>query len=122
MMETAAFSPVAVTAASDHVTFRAADGSIYGIGKHANHHSYSAEPEREALRKIELPDGVSPSEIQKVCEAKFARGVWLKDGRFFFELSGFFASSFFLVVILRERPSKAKKGRSLLRQKRPPWR
>ena len=84
MMETAAFSPVAVTAASDHVTFRAADGSIYGIGKHANHHSYSAEPEREALRKIELPDGVSPSEIQKVCEAKFARGVWLKDGRFFF--------------------------------------
>jgi hypothetical protein len=84
MMETAAFSPVAVYAASDHVTFVAADGSIHGIGKHCNHHSYSMEPEVEALRKIDLPDGVSPTEIQKVIDGKFSRSVWLKDGRFFF--------------------------------------
>ena len=61
MMETAEFSPVAVYAESDHVTFVAADGSIYGMGKHANHHSYSAEPEIEALRKIPFPDGVDLS-------------------------------------------------------------
>jgi len=83
-METAAFSPVRVYAESNHVTFVAADGSIYGLGMHANHHGYSAEPEKEGLRKIELPDGITGSDIKKVHASKFARNVWTKDGRFLF--------------------------------------
>ena len=45
----------------------------------------------------------------------FGGSATTNDGRFFFVLSGFFASSFFLFVILRERPSKAE-GRSLAPQ------
>ena len=84
MMETAAFSPVSVHAESNHVTFVAADGSIYGLGMHANSHSDGAEIEAEGLRKIELPDGVDVNTIDKVHASKFCRNVRTNDGRMFF--------------------------------------
>ena len=84
MIETLEFSPVAVYAESDHVTFVASDGSIYGIGKHANHHSYNADPKMEALRKIPFPDGIDVSSIKKVHASKFARNVWTSDGQMLF--------------------------------------
>lgn len=83
-MDTASFNPVEVHAAHDHVTFVAADGSVYGMGKHANSHDYSGNKEQEALRKIEFPEGITGSDIQKVHVGKFSRCAWTKDGHLLF--------------------------------------
>ena len=78
MMETAAISPVQIFGASNHFTYVAADGSIYGMGSRIQGYEHS-----EKFRKIEMPDGVTPADVKKVHVGKFSRFLWCHDGRFF---------------------------------------
>lgn len=78
MMETAAISPVQIFGASNHFTYVAADGSIYGMGSRIQGYN-----ESEKFRKIEMPDGVTPADVKKVHVGKFTRFLWCHDGRFF---------------------------------------
>ena len=83
MVETAAISPVQILGTSNHLTFVAADGSVYGMGSRVQAEHHSATEEAERFKKIKFPEGLSASDIQKVHVEKFARLIWTKDGRFF---------------------------------------
>jgi len=55
---------------SDHLTFVAADNSIYGMGGHVQKQEHG---ESEKFRKIPFPDGLSGADIKKIHIGKFAR-------------------------------------------------
>jgi hypothetical protein len=78
MMKTAAISPVQVLATSNHFTYVAADGSIYGMGSRIQ-----GENQPELFRKIEMPEGLTGADVKKVHIGKFSRFLWTHDGRFF---------------------------------------
>jgi len=83
MLESAATSPVQLLGTSNHLTFVAADGSIYGMGSRIQAYHGDDEAAKELFRKIDFPEGLSASDIKKVHIEKFARLIWTKDGRFF---------------------------------------
>ena len=84
MMETAPISPVQILGTSNHLTFVAADGSIYGMGSRIQNEPYGEEiKQKELFRKIPWPEGLTAADIKKVHIEKFARIIWTKDGRFF---------------------------------------
>lgn len=56
MMETAAISPVQILGTSNHLTFVAADGSIYGMGSRIQaYRGDEEEKQKELFRKISCP-------------------------------------------------------------------
>ena len=73
-----------VFAAQDHVTILAANGTIYGMGKHANSQEENKDEKKEQLRKIRLPAGFNPIDIQKIHVGKSTRNILMKDGRVLF--------------------------------------